>query len=418
MSNPQETPLSERLSLVFFGLRNAGKSSLLNAFLGAQTAIVSPTPGTTTDPVTRTFELGELGPVAITDTAGLDDDGELGKLRVQKSREKIVICDVPILVSRADQPPTELEKNLWNELVDRKPALTLVLTHADLGIHPEKKNWADPLNAVAVNNLSGEGLPEFRKLLQRRAALAEREISPLEGLVNENDFLILVTPIDLAAPKGRLILPQVETIRDVLDKDCACLVVKERELKTFYDNLGLKPKLVVCDSQVFSKVASDIPEDQALTSFSILFGRKKGDLSVYLAGIAALSNQPAEAKVLVLEACAHHKQADDIGTVKIPRLFHQLVQAHAEFHHRREIPDDEELKTFSLVINCAGCMVSRNRMLVRIEKFHQLGIPVINYGLFLAWANGLLPRAILPFPEAEALLGKIATSAKPSPVSI
>ncbi|NNM66977.1 MAG: [FeFe] hydrogenase H-cluster maturation GTPase HydF [Spirochaetales bacterium] len=418
MSNPQETPLSERLSLVFFGLRNAGKSSLLNAFLGSQTAIVSPTPGTTTDPVTRAFELGELGPVAITDTAGLDDEGDLGKLRVQKSRDKIAVCDVPILVSRADLPPTELEMTIWNELAEKKPALTLVLTHADLGLHPEKKVWAEPRNAAAVDNLSGAGVPELRKLLQRRAALAEREISPLEGLVNENDFLILVTPIDLAAPKGRLILPQVETIRDVLDKDCACLVVKERELKSFYDNLGLKPKLVVCDSQVFSKVASDIPEEQALTSFSILFGRKKGELSVYLAGIAALANQPADAKVLVLEACAHHKQADDIGTVKIPRLFHQLVQSRAVFHHRRDIPDEEELKTFSLVINCAGCMVSRNRMLSRIEKFRKLGIPVINYGLFLAWANGLLPRAILPFPEAEALLGRAAPPSKPGTASI
>ena len=408
MSNPQATPLAERLSIVFYGLRNAGKSSLLNSFLGTSTAIVSAEPGTTTDPVTRPFELGALGPVALTDTAGLDDEGELGQLRVQKSREKLMVCDVPVLVSRSDQPPSPLETDLWEELIAKKPAMTLVLTHSDLGFNPDKKTWAELRGGVSVNNLTGDGILEFRQLLQKKAELAEREMSPLEGLVNENDFLILVTPIDLAAPKGRLILPQVETIRDVLDKDCACLVVKERELKGFYDRLGVKPKLVICDSQVFSKVASDIPEEQPLTSFSIVFARKKGDLGVYLDGIAALESIKPGAKVLVLEACAHHKQADDIGTVKIPRLFHQLVQSRAVFEHKREIPDDEELKKYSLVVNCAGCMVSRNKMLTRIDRLKGLEVPVINYGLFLAWANGLLPRAVLPFPEAEVLVSRLS----------
>jgi len=397
------TPLAERLKIVLFGLRNAGKSSLMNALMAADVAIVSDTPGTTTDPVTRPFELGALGPVAITDTAGLDDEGELGALRVEKSLERLKLADVPVLVTRADTPLTDAERRAVDQVRALKPALTVVLTHADSGQEPSKAAWAREIGAVAVENPTRRGIEDLRRFLEKRGAKAEREISPLEGLVGEGDFLVLVTPIDLAAPKGRLILPQVETIRDVLDKDCACLVVKERELFGFYQVLNKRPKLVVCDSQAFAKVAADIPADQALTSFSILFGRKKGDLSVYVRGVKALAKMPPDARVLVLESCAHHQQADDIGTVKIPRLFRQLVQPRAEFVHLRQLPADEELAGFHLVINCAGCMVSRNAILDRLDTLDRLNIPVVNYGLFLAWVNGLLPRALEPFPAEYAL---------------
>ena len=224
------------------------------------------------------------------------------------------------------------------------------------------------------------------------------EISPLEGLVHENDLVVLVTPVDLAAPKGRLILPQVETIRDVLDRDCASLVVKERELKYFYDKLRIKPKLVVTDSQAFSKVAADIPENQLLTSFSILFARKKGDLALFVRGIRELKNTPDNARILVLESCSHHRQADDVGTVKIPRLFRQLVKHDAEFDFTRELPDNGKLKEYFMVINCAGCTVTANKMKLRLEVLKKNGVHATNYGLFLAWVNGLLPRALEMFP--------------------
>jgi [FeFe] hydrogenase H-cluster maturation GTPase HydF len=396
------TPLAERLKIVLFGLRNAGKSSLLNALMAADVAIVSHTPGTTTDPVTRPFELGALGPVAITDTAGLDDEGDLGALRVEKSLERLRLADIPVLVTRADTPLTDAERRAVDQIRPLKPALTVVLTHADRGLDAGKDAWARQIGAVAVENPTRKGIEDLRRFLEKRGARAEREASPLEGLVSEGDFLVLVTPIDLAAPKGRLILPQVETIRDVLDKDCACLVVKERELFGFYQVLNRRPQLVVCDSQAFAKVAADIPADQMLTSFSILFARKKGDLSVYVRGVKALDRMPPDARVLVLESCAHHQQADDIGTVKIPRLFRQLVQPRAEFVHLRQLPPDDELARFHLVINCAGCMVSRNAILDRLETLDRLNIPVVNYGLFLAWVNGLLPRALEPFPAEYA----------------
>ena len=396
------TPLAERLKIVLFGLRNAGKSSLMNALMNQDASIVSDTPGTTTDPVTRTFELGALGPVAITDTAGLDDKGGLGELRVEKSLERLKLSDIPVFVTRADTPLTAEEKRTVEALITGKPALTVVLTHSDLGFDPQKYDWARAIGVVAVESPQRRGIEELRVLLEKKGAKADREASPLEGLVSEGDFLILVTPIDLAAPKGRLILPQIETIRDTLDKDCACLVVKERELFSFYQVLNKRPKLVICDSQAFAKVAADIPADQPLTSFSILFGRKKGDLAVYIKGVKALAAMPADARVLVLESCAHHQQADDIGTVKIPRLFRQLVQPRAEFHHARQLPPEQELASYHLVINCAGCMVSRNQIMDRLEVLDRLKIPVLNYGLFLAWVNGLLPRALEPFPAEFA----------------
>lgn len=398
-----QTPVAEQLRLVFCGLRNAGKSSLMNALFSTDISIVSDTPGTTTDPVTRTMELADLGPVAVTDTAGLDDEGPLGQLRVEKTLERLRTCDLPVLVTRNDRAPTPLEQKLVAEFLEEKPSFIMVVTHADLGCHHDKTTWLAQVPHIFVNPLSCEGLQEFKKQLIQKSHLLEKEITPLEGLVHEGDLLVLVTPIDLAAPKGRLILPQVETIRDALDKDCATLIVKERELHSFWSTLNKKPHLVVCDSQAFSKVAADIPEDQPMTSFSILFARKKGDLATFVQGVKALRSIPRGSKVLVLESCAHHKQADDIGTVKIPRLFQQLVQDQTEFLFSRDLPPEDSLKDISLVVNCAGCMVNRNKILDRLSVLKKHQIPVINYGLFLAWANGLLPRALEPFPAEYAL---------------
>lgn len=394
----QSTPLAERLKIVFFGLRNAGKSSLLNALFERDISIVSDTPGTTTDPVTKALELLPLGPVAVTDTAGLDDEGELGKLRVEKSAKALSECDIPVLVSPADRSPTDIEIQWAEEWNKKKKTFLIALSFASNPENASKAEWAKLYPHAKVDSPARQGIAELKKLILARAEQAAPEMGPVEGLVNENDLVVLVTPIDLAAPKGRLILPQVETIRDLLDHDCAALIVKEREFGAFYPKLPERPKLVITDSQAFSKVSSDIPPDQPLTSFSILFARKKGDLARFVAGTKKLEHLKAGSKVLILESCSHHQQADDIGTVKIPRLFRQLADPNAEFIHRHEIPSEEELKTIGFAITCGACMVSRNAVLKRLDTLDAYGIPYTNYGLFLAWANGLLPRAIEPFP--------------------
>ena len=392
------TPLAEQIRIVLFGLRNSGKSSLMNNIFEKDVVIVSNTPGTTTDPVTRTMELGKLGPVAFTDTAGFDDIGELGKERIKKSISRVNNSDISLLVTRGDLAPTVEEISFTNEIAGRKNIFLICLTHCDRQKNSEKLEWANNYNNINIDNINKTGINELKNKIISLSCGVRNEITPVDGLVNENDLVILVTPIDTAAPKGRLILPQIETIRDLLDKDCATLILKERELHYFYYQLKVKPKLVITDSQAFSKVAADIPESQCLTSFSILFARKKGDLSYFIEGVKQIKNCPQGSKILVLESCSHHKQADDIGTVKIPRLFRQLIDSKAQFEFAHTIPDSNKLKEYYMVINCAGCMVTRNVMINRINKLKEEKIFATNYGLFLAWANGLLPRALEPFP--------------------
>ena len=253
-----------------------------------------------------------------------------------------------------------------------------------------------------MDNASGRGIKELRERLAGLDGLLEPEAGPLDGLVREGELVLLVTPMDLGAPKGRLILPQVESLRDLLDRDCAAVVVKERELGEWYGRLP-RPRLVVTDSQAFSKVAADIPEDQSLTSFSILFARKKGDIGAYLEGVAALESMRGGARILMLEACSHHRQADDLGTVKIPRLFRQLVAGPLEFEYARELPPRVELSRFSLAVTCGSCMRTRRETLLRLDRLREAGVPALNYGFFLAWANGLFPRAIEMLPEYKLL---------------
>jgi len=369
----------------------------MNNIFEKEVSIVSEYAGTTTDPVIRSMELGKLGPVSFSDTAGFDDTGELGELRIKKTKDILDISDIILFITRVDIEPTKEEINFLNKLKNSNKKFLVVLTFADKNENEEKISLLKDFEVIKVNNLTKEGIPELKNKIIKIGDEIEYEITPVEGLVKENDFVLLVIPIDLAAPKGRLILPQVETIRDLLDKDCGVLVVKERELKYFYDRIGIKPKLVITDSQAFSKVAADIPEDQMLTSFSILFARKKGELSYFIEGIKQLTKVPPDSKILILESCSHHRQADDIGTVKIPRLFKQMVQSKVEFEFARMLPDEENLKKYYMVINCAGCMITRNRMLKRLEILKKNGIFSINYGLFLAWVNGLLPRALEPF---------------------
>ncbi len=399
------TPVSEQIRIVFFGLRNTGKSSLMNNLFEREVSIVSEYAGTTTDPVTKSMELKGLGPVAVSDTGGLDDTGDLGALRVKKSLETLKIADIPVLVTRADKSPSREEDEVINALKNAGNKCIIAVTFADAPFLRDKREWLGKrgFSYILIDNKNKKGIDEFRQGLIKDARVIVREITPVEGLVRENDLVILVTPIDLAAPRGRLILPQVETIRDLLDRDCAALVVKERELLYFYKGLKKRPALVVTDSQVFNKVAADIPEDQPLTSFSILFARKKWDLSYFIKSLNALKDFPRNGKVLIFEACSHHRQADDIGTVKIPRLFRQLIQSKTEFELVHKMPEEDVLKNYSLVIACGGCMETRNSLMAQMDMLKNNGIKAVNYGLFLAYVNGLLPRAIEPFPYEHDL---------------
>ena len=390
------TPLAELTTLVVVGIRNAGKSSLMNNLFKKDVAIVSATAGTTTDPVTRKIELGKLGMCAVTDTAGLDDSGDLGELRVAKARERLAGADLVIVVSPGHLPPQPDEVEFLGWLEGQSLPWIGVLTFADLPPHPDKLGFFPADRWIAQDNVQPDSALRLVRRLEQLKGAIHQEITPVEGLVAEMDLVLLVTPIDLSAPAGRLILPQVETIRDLLDRDCAALVVKERELAFFYNRLGVRPALVITDSQAFHKVAADIPEDQPLTSFSLLFARKKGDPAWFIESLAALRNFPEEGRVLVMEACAHHCQAEDLGRVKIPRLFRQMVGARVEFSHCRQLPDRPQ--DWDLVIHCGGCMISQKVMAARLAVFRQNRVPVLNYGLFLAWAHGLLPRALAPFP--------------------
>ncbi|MCG8453906.1 MAG: [FeFe] hydrogenase H-cluster maturation GTPase HydF [Spirochaetales bacterium] len=416
-----QTPLSERLRVVFAGPMNAGKSSLMNALFGREAALVSDTPGTTTDPVTRCFEIPGLGPAAITDTPGIDDSGELGEQRVRLALNKAAEADIRVFITPQHRSPGEAEKALYsswfmpqdspeNSASEKanKPAI-LVLTHGDEPPHPEKEAWAQASGALRTEAPSGRGIPALVAAIA--AAKPEREMAPLDGLVGEGDTVLMVTPIDLAAPAGRLIGPQVQSIRDALDKDAISVVVKERELRSAYANLRQPPKLVVTDSQAFSKVAADIPEHQLLTSFSILYARKKGDLGQFLQGLAAAVATPDAPEILILESCAHHRQADDIGTVKIPRLFRQMLRDDANFSFYKGMPEPQELSKFHLVIHCGACRLTRGAMGHRLDLLKQSGVPVTNYGMFLAWANGLMPRALEPFEDAMEIWKKLQKSA-------
>ncbi len=432
------TPNAERLRIVLVGIRNAGKSSLMNRLFDREVSIISDTPGTTTDPVTRAMELGPLGPVMLTDTAGLDDEGELGVRRIDQSLKRTAAADAILFVTPAHKAPASEERELMKKLRGRaaekgndgesEVPVRFVVTYGDRRMDREKMAWLQEVNSpvrassvrdsaeadaaagvsplavsaeegstAVVDNMTGEGISELLEGLHSLRDTVKREISPLEGIVSPGDVVLLVTPIDSAAPKGRLILPQVETLRDALDRDCAAMVAKEHELRSFYDRLAVRPKLVITDSQAFHQVAASIPTDQALTSFSILFARKKGDLSQLIRGIQHLQSVPPGGRVLVMESCSHHRQEDDIGTVKIPRLFRRHLQADVEFGFARSLPPEEELMGYDLIIHCAACMNTRRFIMNRLAFFDRLNIPVTNYGLFLGWVNGLLPRALEPF---------------------
>jgi len=397
------TPKSLRLHIGIFGRRNVGKSSLLNAITRQQVSIVSDVAGTTTDPVEKPMELLPLGPVLFIDTAGIDESGALGALRVEKTHKAIERTEVAVLVAEAGSWGPFEEEILarfaelntpilvaWNkcELTAPDPALDTRFAEAKI-----------PVVHLSVAN--GTGLTDFRQALLNLAPADFIDSPSVVGdLVGPGELAVLVVPIDKEAPKGRLIMPQVQAIRDLLDTDAMAMVVKERELKTALDRLKTPPKLVVTDSQAFLKVAADTPTEIPMTSFSILMARFKGDLTEQVEGAMAIEKLRTGDRVLIAEACTHHPIGEDIGRVKIPRWLTQYTGAKLEFvpMQGRDFPAD--LASFKLVIHCGACMWNRRQMLSRILQCRQAGVPITNYGLTIAYSLGIFARALAPFPAA------------------
>jgi len=403
MTTINETPSGSRLHISIFGRRNAGKSSLINALTSQHAAIVSEVPGTTTDPVAKAMEILPIGPVMITDTAGIDDTGELGALRVEKTLRVIDRTDLAVLVLDPTQGPDQYEEDLLARLRERQRPVVAAVNKADLAEDTAVAlRWAAEhhLPVAQVSTVTRHGIEELKRLLINTAPADFLQPAVLEGLVHPGDCVVLVVPIDKAAPKGRLILPQVMTIRDALDHDAYTLVVKERELKHALANLKAKPKLVVTDSQAVLKASADTPEDIPFTTFSILMARLKGDLEQLVRGVKAVERLQPGARVLIAEACTHHRQADDIGKVQIPRWLRQVVGGDIDFHFSSGPDFPPDLANYNLVIHCGGCMINRQEMLSRGLQAAEADVPMVNYGVFLSYVHGVIERALRPFPSA------------------
>ncbi len=399
----KSTPRGLRLHIGIFGRRNVGKSSLLNALTRQNVSIVSEFAGTTTDPVEKTMEMLPLGPVLFIDTAGIDDEGALGELRVEKTRKAFERVDVALVVATADSWGP-FEEGLTQEFLDRKVPVIAVFNKCDLG-QPSQDLLATlkgrGVVCVRTSAFKGEGVPDMRHALIEAAP--DDFINPptiLGDLVQEGDLVVLVVPIDKEAPKGRLILPQVQAIRDILDCDAYCIVAKERELKEALDRLNTPPALVITDSQAFLKVAADTPLDVPMTSFSILFARYKGDLAEMVRGATAIERLRPGDGVLIAESCSHHPIGDDIGRVKIPRWLTQYVGGKLEITTTQGRDFPEDLTPYKLVIHCGSCVFNRRQMLSRIVECRRQGVPITNYGLAIAWSLGIFERALRPFPAA------------------
>lgn len=401
----QSTPQSLRLQVGFFGRRNVGKSALLNALVGQQVSLVSPVAGTTTDPVEKAMELRPLGPVVIVDTAGLDDVGDLGALRAERSRQVLDRVDVGVLVAEAGGFGA-WEEALLEELRRREAGVVVAFNKADLRAATPAERAAlaqRGLTTVATAATRGQGLDELRAAIAAAVPDGALASPPLLGdLVPPGALVVLVTPVDSAAPRGRLILPQVQALRDLLDHEAFCLVTQESTLRAALAALRQPPALVLTDSQAFAQVAADVPFEVPLTSFSILFARQKSDLAESARGAAAIDRLRPGDRVLVAEACSHHPTHEDIGRVKIPRWLAQRVGGplRIETVAGRDFPAD--LGDHRLVVHCGACMLGRREMQARLRRCREAAVPVTNYGLAIAHSLGILERALGPFPEALA----------------
>jgi len=401
----QHTPKGLRLHIGLFGRRNVGKSSLLNAITRQEVSIVSETPGTTTDPVEKPMELLPLGPVLWIDTAGLDDEGLLGQKRIEKTRRILDRIDVGLLVVESDRW-TPWEEEILQELQRRRRPVLVVFNKVDRSppsAQVQRRLREEGVPFVETIASQGQGILEVREALIRMAPEDFLHPPPLVAdLTPPGELAVLVTPIDLEAPKGRLILPQVQVIRDVLDGEAYCLVVKERDLPQALHRLNRPPALVVTDSQALEHVAASTPESVPLTTFSILMARQKGDLPLLAAATAAIDRLRPGDRILVAEACSHHPIGDDIGRVKIPRWLSQYVGGPLHFQTVQGHDFPADLSPYRLVVHCGACMFTRREMLTRLLRGQQSGTPISNYGMTIAHCLGLADRVLRPFPEALA----------------
>lgn len=396
--NLNETPSGERTHIGFFGARNAGKSSLVNAVTGQELAVVSDVKGTTTDPVRKAMELLPLGPVVIIDTPGFDDEGVLGLERVKKTREILRTCDIAVLVVDASAGMTPTDRELLDLIRERDIPFLTVWNKTDLAAAQPV-----PEGTAAASSLTGDGISELKERLARLKP--EREERPLAGdLVSPGELCVLVCPIDESAPKGRLILPQQQVIRDLMDHGAIPVVCRDTELDALLKKPGLDPALVITDSQAFRTVSAIVPDALPLTSFSILMARYKGFLDTAVKGISAAGTLQDGDRILLAEGCTHHRQCNDIGTVKIPRWLRQYTGKELQIDtcSGREFPED--LTPYRLVIHCGGCMLTENAVLARMNQAIRQGIPFTNYGIAIAFMTGALERSLRLFPSLHSLL--------------
>ncbi len=406
------TPSSDRIHIGFFGKRNVGKSSIVNAVTGQDLAVVSEVKGTTTDPVQKAMELLPMGPVVVIDTPGLDDTGALGELRMRKTRQVLNKVDVAVLVVDGNAAVSGLERELVSLFVEKGIPYVVAANKMDLwkgeGKEPfEEAQGAAGLakeNFVGVSAKTGYQIQELKEKIARLSIKEEPQGRIVGDLLHPLDFVVLVTPIDEAAPKGRLILPQQQTIRDILESDAVSVVVKEWELKETLSQLGKKPALVITDSQAFAKVHADTPKDVLLTSFSILFARYKGDLKAAVQGAAAIETLRDGDKVLISEGCTHHRQCGDIGSVKIPHWLGNYTEKKLEVALTSGTEFPEDLSGYKLIIHCGGCMLNEREMKYRVKCAKDQGVPITNYGIAIAYMQGILRRSLEPFADILAEL--------------
>lgn len=398
-----QTPRASRTHIGIFGRRNVGKSSIINALTNQTISLVSKIAGTTTDPVFKSMEILPLGPVVLIDTAGIDDVGELGDLRVQRTYDVINKTDIGLIVFDINQEDFSYEKDLIKKFKKRQKPYLIVANKIDLNNMDKDFSNIFKGKILKVSTVTKEGIELLKDEIGTTLKIEEEKFMIVGDLLSPGDIVVLVTPIDKAAPKGRLILPQQQTIRDILESDAIAVVTKEHELRETLDKLGTKPKLVITDSQVFLKVSADTPKDIMLTSFSILFARNKGDLEELVKGAKAIEKLENGDKILISEGCTHHRQSDDIGTVKIPRWLRQYTGKDFEFIYSSGYSFPKELDDVKLVIHCGACMLNKSEMMYRISQVVEKEIPIVNYGVLISYVQGIFERALDPFPLAKMI---------------
>lgn len=390
------SPSAERLHIGFFGMRNAGKSSLVNAVTNQQLSVVSDIKGTTTDPVKKAMELLPVGPVVIIDTPGFDDEGELGLKRVKKAEEILRKTDFAVLVVDLQKGLSEGDNNLLSMFEESKVPYLIAYNKADIcSSDVELKH-----NEIAVSAVSGYNINNLKEKIAVLTKGIKKDRPIIDDLIKKGDTVILVTPIDESAPKGRLILPQQITLRNILDNDCTAIVCKETDLESTIKSLSVRPSLVITDSQVFSYVNNILEKDIRLTSFSIIFARYKGDLETLVKGAYTLENLKNGDKILISEGCTHHRQCNDIGTVKMPGWIIDYTNKSLDFTFTSGGDFPENLADFRLVVHCGGCMLGEKEMSSRMERCKSAGVPMVNYGVVIAAMNGILKRALAVFENA------------------